>query len=143
MIVLDSNVISEIMLDNPDPRVIAWFNAQPAGDICTTAINVFEVRHGLALLPAGKKKQRLNAAFDLAVQTVLGNRVLNLDAASATEAATLSAKLSAIGRPIEFRDAMIAGTVAVHQGSTLATRNIRHFTDTGIALVDPWSALSP
>jgi predicted nucleic acid-binding protein len=142
MIVLDSNVFSELMRENPSPVVTAWLNARGA-DVWTTAVTVFEIRHGLAVLPAGRRRISLEAAFDTAMQTVLIGRVLPLDVKAATEAAMILAKANAAGRPIEFRDALIAGIVAAQNSATLVTRNIKHFVDIGVTLVDPWAAVLP
>jgi predicted nucleic acid-binding protein len=142
MIVLDSNVLSELMRENPSPVVTAWLDARSA-DAWTTSVTVFEVRHGLAVLPAGKRRNSLEAAFDRAMRTVLSGRVLPLDENAATRAAVILAGAGASGRTIEFRDALIAGIVAAQKNATLATRNTKHFADTGINLIDPWSAGSP
>ena len=137
MIVLDTNVISAMMQAVPDPAAQTWLNAQPSSSIWTTAICIFEVRFGLALMPTGKRQRSLQEAFENALNQEFGGRVLDFDPAAATEAATIAAKLQAVGRPIEMRDVMIAGTVAAHSAA-LATRNTKHFADTGIPLFNPW-----
>ena len=75
MIVLDSNVISELMKAVPSPAVLAWLDAQNPDDTCTTAVSVYEVRQGIAVLPAGKRQRDLMAAFDEVVRIDLGGRV--------------------------------------------------------------------
>ncbi|HWE03573.1 MAG TPA: type II toxin-antitoxin system VapC family toxin [Tepidisphaeraceae bacterium] len=142
MIVLDTNVLSTMMQGVHEPAVKAWLDAQPISSLWTTAISVFEVRYGLALLPAGEKQRGLQEAFEQAVHQDLAARVLAFDTAAAIETAVIAAKLRSIGRPIDVRDAMIVGTVAAHQG-TLATRNIKHFADTGIPLINPWQLGPP
>lgn len=139
MIVLDTNVISELMRTRPEPAVIAWLDAQPAGSVWTTAITVFEVRYGLAILTDGKRCVALTEAFDAALEHELGGRILEVGAAAASEAAGIAARLRSVGRPVDFRDVLIAGAVAVRR-ATLVTRNTRHFADTGIGMIDPWSA---
>lgn len=143
MIVLDTNVVSELMSSQRNAAVVAWLNAQQAGTVWTTAISIFEIRHGLARLPAGRRLRTLTSEFDATLWSDLGGRILNLDSTAATEAALISAKASAMGRPIDIRDVMIAGIVAAQPNATLATRNIKHFADTGVPLVDPWSAAIP
>ncbi len=142
MILLDTNVISAMMQATPEPAVLSWLNAQQASLIWTTAISVFEVRFGLAIMPTGRRQRALQEAFENALSQDLKGQVLEFGLAAAKEAATIAAKLQAAGRPIEMRDVMIAGTVAAQNG-TLATRNTKHFADTGIRLVNPWSTASP
>jgi predicted nucleic acid-binding protein len=139
MIVLDTNIISELAKSKPEPKVIAWLDSQPSESIWTTAITVFEIRFGLDQMPVGKKRRQLTEAIELMLHEDLGGRVLAFDEAAADEAGRIAARLRAEGRPIELRDGLIAGTVAARRG-TLATRNIKHFADTGIAVIDPWIA---
>ena len=141
MIVLDTNVISALIQGVPDPAVVQWLNAQPGNSVWTTAISVFESRFGFARLPAGHKRQALQAAFNRALAQ-MGNQVLNFDTDAANETAAIAAKLEAAGRTIDFRDAMIAGIVAA-RGGTLATRNTRHFADAEIPLINPWQSGPP
>ena len=138
MIVLDTNTLSEFVKPSPDPKVVAWLNAQRSATVWTTAVTVFEARFGLATMPPGRRHRELTAAFDRAFAMVLGGRVLPFDAAAAEATAVLSARGQSAGRPIDLRDAMIAGTVRTN-GATLATRNTRHFALAGIPLVDPWA----
>ena len=139
MIVLDTNVISALMRSQPDQAVIAWLDRQPAESIWTTAITVFEIRFGLAILPSGKKRDALETAFDQALREDLGGRVLDFDATAAHEASRIAAHLRAAGRTTEIRDVQIAGITLARRG-TLATRNTRHFVHTGVSLVDPWNS---
>jgi predicted nucleic acid-binding protein len=141
MIVLDTNVISALIVATPEPLVVAWLNAQQSDSVWTTAISVFEAQLGLAIMPSGRRRETLQESFDRALHQ-MGNQVIDFDAAAAREAAAIAAKLRSVGRPIEMRDVMIAGTVAANHG-TLATRNTKHFTDTGIALVNPWQSGQP
>ncbi|MEM1176606.1 MAG: type II toxin-antitoxin system VapC family toxin [Pseudomonadota bacterium] len=136
MIILDTNVLSELMRSAPNESVVAWLDQQPAESIWTTTVTVFEVRYGLAAMPEGKKRRALEAAFDDVLQDDLRGRVLGFDLLSASESARIAATLRAAGDPVEIRDAMIAGIVAARH-ATLATRNTRHFKQSGVALVDP------
>ena len=138
MIILDTNVLSALMRTAPDAPVIAWLDQQPADSIGITSITVFETRFGLGILPAGRRRRALEAAFARVLDEDLENRVLDFDAVAAVSAAALAAGRHRAGRPVELRDTQIAG-IAVARHATLATRNVRHFADLDVPVVDPWS----
>lgn len=137
MIVLDTNVISELMKQSPDADVVRWLDSQPPESIWTTSISVFEVFYGIEIMPFGKRQAALHAAFKETLSKELEGRILNFDQASAVEAARISASLQRIGRRVDMRDVQIAGIVSARHGK-LATRNSWHFVDSGVSLVDPW-----
>lgn len=137
MIILDTNVFSALMRSTPEPLVVDWLNAQPSESIWTTSVCVFEIMYGLSTMASGKRQQALQEAFKQALQQDMEGRMLDFDEAAAREAATISAKLRADRRPVEIRDVQVAGIVAARRG-TLATRNTKHFIDTGVSLINPW-----
>ena len=139
MIILDTNVLSALMRTVPDAHVVAWLDRQPAESVWITSITLFEAYLGLALLPSGRRRRTLEAAFARLLQEDLENRVLDFDSAAATEAASLAATQQKNGRPVDLRDTQIAG-IALARRATLATRNVRHFRDLRILIVDPWAA---
>lgn len=139
MIILDTNVLSALMRTAPDASVVAWLDHQPAESIWITSITLFEARLGLALLPGGRRRKTLETAFARLLKEDLENRVLDFDSAAATEAALLAAARRKAGRPVDMRDTQIAG-IALARHATLATRNVRHFTDLKVPIVDPWVA---
>jgi toxin FitB len=139
MIILDTNVLSALMRTVPDAHVVAWLDRQPAESVWMTSITLFEAYLGLALLPSGRRRRTLEAAFARLLQEDLENRVLDFDSAAATEAASLAAARQKNGRPVDLRDTQIAG-IALARRATLATRNVRHFLDLRILIVDPWAA---
>ncbi len=139
MIILDTNVLSALMRTSPDAPVVAWLDRQPADSVWITSITVFESRLGLALLAQGKRRRTLEAAFARLLEDDLENRVLDFDAAAATSAASLAADRQRAGHPIDMRDTQIAG-IALARHATLATRNVRHFADLKVPVVDPWTA---
>ena len=139
MIILDTNVLSALMRKAPDPPVVAWLDRQPPESIWITSITLFEARLGLRLLPRGARQQALEAAFARLLEDDLENRVLDFDAAAASEAASLAAARQKAGRPADIRDTLIAG-ISLARHATLATRNVRHFTDMSVPVVDPWTA---
>jgi predicted nucleic acid-binding protein len=139
VIILDTNVLSAVMSAAPDPRVIEWLDRQPAESIWLTTITVFETRMGLALLPPSERRRALEMSFALLLHEDLENRVLDFDVDACVAAAELAAKRQQAGRTVDVRDTEIAG-IAIARRATLATRNVRHFDDLDIPVVDPWSA---
>lgn len=137
MIILDTNVLSALMRTTPDEAVVRWLDRQPAESIWITSITLFETRLGLALLPRGRRRQSLEAAFDRLLEEDLENRVLDFDRAAATASAALAALRQRAGRPLDIRDTQIAG-IALARRAALATRNVRHFQDLDIEVIDPW-----
>jgi len=138
VIILDTNVLSALMRQTPDHQVIAWLDGQPRTSIWTTSITVLEVRFGLQITPAGKRRSQLLQAFETALDK-MGRRIAPFDAPAAIEAADLMAARRRKGRPGDLRDTMIAGIVLANQ-ATLATRNTAHFKDLPLPVVDPWTA---
>ncbi len=139
MIILDTNVVSALMRDPPDPAIIAWLDRQPPTLLWVTAITVLENRFGIARMPAGRRRDALAEAFERVIADDLEGRVLAFDSAAAEPTAALMARRQAEGRAGELRDSMIAG-IALARRATLATRNVRHFDDAGLDIVDPWKA---
>ena len=137
MIVLDTNVLSALMRQVPEAQVVEWLDRQPAESVWITSITLFEARLGLALLPKGRRQQTLEAAFARLLEEDLENRVLDFDSTAATAAASLAAARQKAGRPVDMRDTQIAG-IALARRATLATRNVRHFQDLNVPVVDPW-----
>ena len=139
MIVLDTNVLSALMRVEPDRAVVRWLNGLAPESIWTTSITLFELQFGIDVLPDGERKTALQNAFHQAVYVDMQGRILDFDAPAAAAAGTIAARQRALGRPVDMRVAQIAGIIAARR-ATLATRNVRHFADTGLALVDPWGA---
>lgn len=139
MIILDTNVLSALMRAAPDIAVVDWLDRQPAESIWITSVTLFEAHLGVALLPKGKRQRALEAALDRLVMEDLGNRVLDFDSSAALEAAALAATRQKGGRPVDMRDTQIAG-IALARRASIATRNVGHFEDTKVPILNPWSA---
>jgi toxin FitB len=135
MIILDSNVISAAMIS--EPIVVSWLDRQPRASVWTTAVTVLEIRYGLLAMPDGRRRSERELAFANMIERVFERRVLPFDQAAAEEAAALMDARRRAGRSGETRDTMIAG-IALAQRATLATRNVRHFKDLDVRVVDPW-----
>jgi len=139
MIILDTNVISALMLSTPDERVVAWLDRCPSESVWTTSVTVFEIRLGLELLVTGRRRKKLEQAFEGALNEDFSGRVLSFDEPAALAGAVLAGRRQRQGRPVDFRDTQIAG-IATARRATVATRNTRHFDDLEIDLVNPWEA---
>jgi hypothetical protein len=140
MIVLDTNVISELMRATPDRGVVQFLDRLDRRAVRTTAISVAEIRLGIARLPRGRRRTLLADMADELFAAVLWGKILPFDEGAATTYARIAARRSERGRPIALADALIAGICLQHD-ATLATRNVKDFESTGIRLVDPWEAL--
>jgi predicted nucleic acid-binding protein len=139
LIILDTNVLSALMQKVPEPTVVAWLDQQPAESVWITSITLFEARLGLTLLPSGRRRQALEAAFEQLLAEDLEGRVLDFDRPAAEAAAVLAAERQRKGRPVDMRDTQIAG-IAVARRAKLATRNVKHFADLSAEVVNPWDA---
>jgi predicted nucleic acid-binding protein len=139
VIILDTNVLSALMRTAPEAVVVQWLDRQPAESIWITSITLFEARLGLALLPRSRRRQALEAAFGRLLEEDLANRVLDFDSAAATEAASLAAARQKTGRPVDMRDTQIA-SIALVRHAALATRNVKHFQNLNVPVIDPWEA---
>ena len=138
MIILDTNVISALMNDPPESKVVTWFDRQPESSIWTTSISILEIQFGLQSMAAEKRKTGLSQVFEIILKEMNGRiAVFDEDAARAT--ASLMASRQKRGRVGELRDSMIAGIVLVRR-AVLATRNVTHFADISAAVVNPWEA---
>ncbi|WP_433871374.1 type II toxin-antitoxin system VapC family toxin [Saccharopolyspora sp. CA-218241] len=138
MIVLDTNVLSEITRRSPDPRVVAWLDSLPTAEVATTAITAAELLYGVTRLPDGHRKSSLTAAIHALINEDFHGRVESFDAPAAAEYAAVVIERERLGRPISAADARIAAICRARR-AVLATRNIEDFDETGIELVNPWS----
>ena len=137
MIVLDTNVVSELMRAEPDAKVVRWLDAQQPDLLWLTSINVAELLYGLARLPDGARKRALAPAMASMLEQDFAGRILSFDVEAATVFASLAAERESMGQPVSQADAQIASICLVHQAQ-LATRNTRHFEGLGLVLLNPW-----
>ncbi|WJK40946.1 type II toxin-antitoxin system VapC family toxin [Solwaraspora sp. WMMA2056] len=136
MIVLDTNVVSELMRAEPAPAVLRWLRRDPAGGLYTTTVTVAEIRYGIARLPEGRRRESLHQAAN-EIFAAFPRQVLPFDLAAANAYADIVSGRERLGNPIDGFDAQIAA-ICRSQAATLATRNAKDFLDTGITVVDPW-----
>lgn len=137
MIVLDTNVLSALMRDTPDPAVVEWLDNQPTESVWTTSVTVFEIRTGIELLVPSRRRKRLDEMFSQLLDEDLEGRVQSFDLTAAITAGIIAAAQHRVGKTVEIRDVQIAG-IAASRRATVATRNTRHFDGTGVDLINPW-----
>lgn len=139
MILLDTNVVSEMMRPFPDPAVIRWLDTQVEADVWISAIVMAEIRLGIALLPDGKRKERLSELTEKMFREDFFKKCLPFDDEASATYAWLVSERSRQGRPISVEDAQIAAIALVGK-LTLATRKVKDFTGIqGLHIVDPWT----
>jgi toxin FitB len=141
MIVLDTNVVSELMRIEPSPAVLALLGEHSGSEVFTTAVTLAEIRYGIARLPAGRRKETLREAAS-EIFAAFPDQVLPFDLAAAAAYADVVAHRDGLGNPINGFDAQIAAICRI-RAATLVTRNTKDFTDTGVATIDPWQEFAP
>jgi predicted nucleic acid-binding protein len=139
MILLDTNVVSELMKSTPEPAVMVWLNTFPAATVFVSAVTQAEILYGVALVPEGKRREGPARAARAAFETHFRGRILPFDSEAAKAFAALAAGRRQAGRPISQADAQIAA-IARSRGAALATRNVPDFEGCGVEIVDPWGA---
>ena len=140
MIIIDTNVVSELMRASPDPAVLAWFASHAADTLFLTAISEAELRTGAAILPAGQRRDRLMGAIDAMIDQDFAGRILPFDSPAARKYAEIAAARRAAGKPIMEADCQIAA-IARACGAAIATRNVKDFEGCGANIVNPWNAV--
>ena len=138
MIILDTNVISELAGPAPAPAVLAWARTQPPDQVFTTAICEAELRFGIALMPAGRRRDTLARAVAVMLTAILGGRVLPFDRAAAEAYADLAARWRRVGRTVGQADLQIAAIAIAREAAAVATRNVGHFEGCGVPVINPW-----
>jgi predicted nucleic acid-binding protein len=137
MIVLDTNVLSEMLRPEPDARALEWLAAQPRAALFTTTITRGELLYGVRLLAEGRRKSSLLAAVEAIFDQDLAGQVLSFDTHAADAYAEIAASRKTAGKPVSQFDAMIAA-ITKSRGASLATRNVKDFVQCGIDVIDPW-----
>ncbi len=138
MIVLDTNVLSELTKPAPDASVTAWVARQRRADLCTTAISEAELAFGVALLPKGRRREALAHAVARLLAEGLGGRVLAFDRTAAAAYGEIAAGRRASGLPVATADGQIAAIARARGATVLATRDVGGFEGCGVRVVDPW-----
>lgn len=138
MLILDTNVLAELMKTEPDERVLSWLEKQPSDDLFCTVINEAETLYGISLLPAGLRRDKLEARASQLFRDILRGRIVPLESSGAVLYAQIVSSRRLLGKPISQMDALIAA-IARCCNATLVTRNIADFQDCGLTLINPWA----
>lgn len=136
MIIVDTNVISELMRPVPEPDVVSWIGAQDAGELHVTAITLAEIAYGVERLPGGRRKATITSTAQAAIAAFRG-RAIPFDEAAVPHYGRIVSERERGGRPIASFDGQIAAVCAAY-GAVLATRNAKDFDGTGVTVVNPW-----
>lgn len=137
VILIDTNVISELMRSTPAPIVLRWFGRQNTATLHLGAVGEAELRRGAAILPEGTRRDQLIAEINTVVTKDFAGRVLPFDSDAAVAFAAIFADRRAAGRPISFADCQMAAIARVHSAA-IATRDVSGFEGCGVELIDPW-----
>ena len=137
MIILDTNVVSEVMSHTPNPAVMEWLRRTPTETLAITSLTVAEIEFGLARLPIGKRRDDLRSRFDAYLARGFADRVLYFDDIAARQYAVMAAHRMSVGRPFDAFDLMIAA-IARARNFEVATRDEDGFADVGVTVINPW-----
>ena len=139
MIVLDTNVLSELMRPDPDSTVAAWIDAQPRASLYTASVCQAEILYGIEAMPEGRRRSTLVTLANTLFEEDLADQILPLTAAAAVRYGRIVVSRRDAGKPIGAFDALIAATALV-AGASIATRDIDGFEGCGLTLINPWQA---
>lgn len=137
MLVLDTNILSELMRPEPERKIADWIVRQPSGELYTAAMCQAEILTGLAIMPSGRRRADLEAAARAMFADDFAGRILPFDTEAASTYAEVFAARRTVGRPSGTIDLMLAAIARVHRASVV-TRNVDDFEGVGVALVNPW-----
>lgn len=137
MIILDTNVVSEMMKEHPEQAVADWLDAQNLRSLYVTTINLMELRYGVHLLPKGKRKQALWEVLDFTLAKLFDDRELSFTRHAAEATATIAAETKNRGVNLGVADLQIAGIAMAH-GFAVVSRDTLPFAEAGVSLINPW-----
>ena len=138
MILLDTNVVSELTRLAPNPSVVSWLDAQISEDVYISAITEAELRFGVKILPAGRRREKLTFEIENMLREDFDRRILPFDSDAARIHAEIAVIRKAIGKPISYADCQVAAIARCH-GAAVATRNVKDFEYCEIEVINPWS----
>ena len=142
IIILDTNVVSELTKARPNPEVVAWWDNQNRDDLFVTAIVLAELCYGVAIMSDEQRRDQVSQSNESMLEAYFADRILPFDGAAAREYADILAHHRANKLPVDRHDCMIAA-IARSYGAAVATRNVRDFADCGVPLINPWEMGGP
>lgn len=138
MIVLDTNVVSELMRPSPAETVVEWIISQDSRNLYISSVSEAELRYGVEILPAGQRREGLRVAMEDMFQEDFAGRILSFDSSSARAYALIAASRRSVGRPISHSDCQIAAIASANDAS-VATRDLSGFEGCGVPVINPWT----
>jgi hypothetical protein len=139
MIILDTNVVSELMKASQDQAVVSWLNDQEASALFMTTITIGEIGYGLEILPRGRRRLQLEQGFERVIAEAFAGRILVFDEEAARHYGVMMGRRKARGRPLSIQDGQIA-SIARAKGFAVATRNVRDFVECGVEIINPFES---
>lgn len=140
MIVLDTNVVSEVMKPKPSPQVLSWMTSYPRDRLFITTITQAEILYEVRLLPAGRRRAALESDIDAMLNVEFGGRILPFDEPAARAFSRIAAERHIGGHPVSDFDAQIAA-IAFSRGASVATRDVHDFDGCGVVVLNPWKGV--
>lgn len=137
MILVDTNVISELMRPTPSSAVISWIDEQETINLFISTITIAEITYGIRVMPKGKKREKIQTAFSRAIDEVFAYRIISFDNEAAYAYGEIMGRRKELGHPMSVIDGQIAAIAATHHFS-IATRNIKDFQACNLRLINPW-----
>jgi toxin FitB len=141
MIVVDTNVVTEVMKDSPIQAVVSWLNGQETSTLFLTSITLGEIRYGLRIMPQGKRRLQLEQGFERILVEAFADRILAFGEEASRYYGEVMGRRREIGRPLSVQDGQIA-SIARANGYAIATRNVRDFVECGVEIINPFETLS-
>lgn len=138
MILLDTNIVSELMRPRPNPRIVDWIASQLSSTLYISAVSEAELRYGLEIMPMGRRRERLSEQLEGMLRWDFFDRLLPFDSAAAHAYAAIAATRRADGRSVNIADCQIAA-IALSRGATVATRNVDDFQESVPHVINPWA----
>ena len=137
MMILDTNVVSELMRPSPEENVVEWIISRDSQDLYLTTVSEAELRYGVEIMPAGQRREGLNCAMEAMFREDFAERILPFDSPSAQAYAVIAASRRSSGRPISHSDCQIAAIASAHSASVV-TRDASGFEGCGVPVINPW-----
>jgi toxin FitB len=138
MIVVDTNVVTELMKASPDQAAVSWMNHQDSSTLFLTTVTIGEIGYGLRVMPQGRRRLQLEQGFERILVEAFAGRILAFDEDAARQYAEVMGRRQEIGRQLSALDGQIA-SIARAKGLAVATRNVKDFVECGVEIINPFA----